>query len=57
MTDIDIYATINGINYKPRLCRDLKTFDFDDLGEALRKEASFLPVSYTHLTLPTSDLV
>ncbi len=42
MTDIDIYATINGINYKPRLCRDLKTFDFDDLGEALRKEASFL---------------
>ena len=34
-----------------------KSFLSDEASQALRKDESFHTVSYTHLTLPTSDLV
>ena len=38
----NITAKINGISYKPFLCRKLDTFNFKQLGEALSKEATFI---------------
>ncbi len=37
-----ITAKITGINYTPLLCRELHTFNFDELSEALSKEATFI---------------
>ncbi len=41
MTNIHVYAEISGIEYKPLLCRELKTFSFDKLDQALQEEPSF----------------
>jgi hypothetical protein len=38
---MDLSAKIKGIKYKPFLCRDLETFEFNDLGKALTSAASF----------------
>lgn len=37
-----IYAKITGIKYTPLLCKKLHTYNIDDLGEALSKEATFI---------------
>ncbi len=37
-----ITAKIKGIEYTPFLCRDLHTFEFEDLEKALSKEATFI---------------
>ena len=34
-----------------------RLFERDAENQAMRELASFMPVSYTHLTLPPSDLV
>jgi hypothetical protein len=41
VTNIHVYAEISGIEYKPLLCRELKTFSFDKLDQALQEEPSF----------------
>jgi hypothetical protein len=38
---MDLSAKIKGIKYTPFLCRDLETFEFNDLGKALTSAASF----------------
>lgn len=38
----DINAVITGINYKPHLCRTLKTFQMNELAAALASDASFI---------------
>ena len=40
--DMDISAEIKGIDYKPFLCAPLKTYEFNDLKQALTERASFL---------------
>jgi len=42
MMRVDIFAEVKGINYKPFLCKKLNTFSFDDINEALEKQASFI---------------
>jgi hypothetical protein len=42
MMKVDVFAEVKGIKYKPFLCRRLNSFDFDDIDEALQKEASFI---------------
>jgi len=39
---MDISAKITGMKYTPLMCKKLNTFDFEDLDEALSKEATFL---------------
>jgi hypothetical protein len=39
---IKVNARIEGIKYTPLLCRKLETFDIDDLGAALKKDATFI---------------
>ncbi len=39
---ISITAKIKGIKYAPLLCKKLNTFDFDELKNALSKEATFI---------------
>ncbi len=38
---LDIYAEITGISYTPHLCKELNTYNFDDIDEALSREATF----------------
>ncbi len=38
----NITAKITGIEYTPLLCRELHTFNFDELAEALSKDATFI---------------
>ena len=38
----NITAKIKGIKYTPLLCRELHTFNFNELAEALSKEATFI---------------
>nr|MDO8082984.1 hypothetical protein [Candidatus Freyarchaeota archaeon] len=38
---LDIYADITGLSYTPLLCRELDSFDFDQLGMALSSRATF----------------
>lgn len=42
MMKVDLFAEVKGIRYKPFLCRKLDIFSFDDIDEALQKEASFI---------------
>lgn len=42
MIEIDVFAEIKGIKYQPFLCRELDTFSFNDIVEALQKKASFI---------------
>jgi hypothetical protein len=42
MMEVDIFAEIKGIRYKPLLCRRLNVFSFDNMDIALQKEASFI---------------
>ena len=44
---------IKAINY----IKALKGFDHLDVKYSVSEKKPFIPVSYTHLTLPTSDLV
>jgi hypothetical protein len=39
---MDLSAKIKGIKYKPFLCRDLATFEFNNLEKALASSASFI---------------
>ncbi len=39
---MDISAKITGIRYSPFLCRDLNTFDMDNLDVALSKDGTFI---------------
>jgi len=39
---MNITAKITGIRYKPLLCRQLNLWEFEQIGEAISKEASFL---------------
>jgi hypothetical protein len=39
---IDIVATIKGIKYKPLLCRELETVEYEDFESALAEKSSFL---------------
>ncbi len=39
---MNIFAEITGIKYTPFLCRELNTFQFDELDKALAKEATFI---------------
>jgi len=42
MMEIDVFAEVKGIRYRPFLCRKLDAFSFNDIVEALQKEASFI---------------
>ena len=42
MTDIDIFAEITGIEYKPLLCIDLESFYYGEFDAALSSETAFI---------------
>jgi len=42
MMKVDVFAEVKEIKYKPFLCRKLDALSFDDIDEALQKEASFI---------------
>ncbi|MEM3715080.1 MAG: hypothetical protein QXF82_09060 [Nitrososphaeria archaeon] len=52
MMEVDIFAEVKGIKYKPLLCRKLDTFDFVNIDMLLQKEASFiLKVDESHIAV------
>ncbi|MEM3693911.1 MAG: hypothetical protein QXI39_07835 [Candidatus Bathyarchaeia archaeon] len=42
MKEINIFAEIKGIKYKPLLCKELNTINFNYIDTALQKDASFI---------------
>ncbi len=39
---VEITADIEGIRYEPYLCKDLRIYDIDDIGDALQQKPTFL---------------
>jgi len=54
MTDIDIYAEITGVEYKPLLCSNLESFYYGDFGTALSNETAFMLQSDSNAQLALS---
>ena len=54
MTDIDMYAEITGIEYKPLLCSDLESFYYGEFGTALSNKTAFMLQADSNVQLALS---